>query len=104
MKQTIEEKKYLKENKALYKFIKSEGWKICKDKLVEQINDLQSIMNVDGKTADEVFIDIKVRKIVVEELVRWVDSVEGQANQFENNMDSPGEKVDSFIYQDYQEE
>lgn len=83
--QKEEQKKYLNENKAVYRFVKSRGWVIAKNKLMEKIDDLQSIMNVDGKTPEEVVMDIKVRKLVCNELLDWVRSLEGQAQQFENN-------------------
>ena len=95
MKINPEEKKYIQENKSVYRFVKSRGWKICKDKLMKQIEDLQSVMNVDGKSAEEVFIDIKVRKLVVEELVGWLNSIENQATQFEGNIISPDETDES---------
>lgn len=97
MKIDKEQKKYLEENRAVYQFVKSKGWKICKGKLMERIDDLQSIMNVDGKTAEEVLLDVKTRKLIVQELLDWVKSIDGQAEQYEGNLDSLDETEDSYI-------
>ena len=76
------QKKYLTENKHLYKFVKSRGWAIAKNKLMERIDDLQSIMNVDGnQTPEQVVLDVKVRRLVSTELLDWAKGLEGQTNQ-----------------------
>jgi len=93
LKQDKETKEYLDENKAIYQFVQSEGWGFVKGKLIKQIDDLQSIMNLEGaKTPEEMVMDIKVRRIVIEELLRWLGSVEGQAKQFEGNEGSLDER------------
>lgn len=98
------ERQYLRDNKSVYQFVKSRGWTIAKGRLMDQISDIQSIMNVDGKTADEVLIDVKVRKLLVEELLKWVKSVEGQAAQHEaDGLQKEEEEIDHVIRFDEEE-
>jgi hypothetical protein len=93
-----EQKKFLLDNKSVYRFVKSRGWVIVKNRLLEQINDMQSIMNVEGnQTPEQIVIDLKVRRAVCEELIRWVKSIEGQAEQFENNETSLPQEQKSYI-------
>jgi hypothetical protein len=76
---------HAKKNKELMELTQTEGWKIVKGLLLDKINDLQSINNIDYTNADEVFLDIKVRKNVIMILVEWLKDVEGRVEQFAMN-------------------
>lgn len=95
-----EEKEYqdfLKENKTVHDLVNSEYWPLIAKLFTDEINDLQSIMNVEGKDAEEVFIDIKVRKNVVEILAGFLNKMVGQANQYEHNNLSQSESDGAYI-------
>lgn len=95
-----EERKFKKQNEAVYNFVRSEHWDTFRNVVFEEINDLQSIMNITGSNELEVFLDIKVRKNLVELLTEFVKKFEGQARQYEINELSTGEHELSFIERD----
>ena len=92
-----EDKKYKEENKELIATVKSEGWKVVRQKLFDRINDLQSILNLDDVKPEDLLTEVKVRGLVVKELHLFLQEIEGQVNQYEGNTLSPGE-----IYSDPQ--
>jgi len=81
---------HLKKNKELYEFVYSDGWKHVRGELVAKVDDLQSILNVKEGTPEEVKMDIAVRMATIEILTEWLDNVEGQAVQYEQNELDPG--------------
>jgi hypothetical protein len=87
----MDEKAHQKRNKAVWEFVDSDGWKYVKDDLIKKINDLQSLMNVEGETPEQVMLDIKVRKNVIAILLEWIKDVEGQVDQHIGNNFSPDE-------------
>lgn len=92
-----EKNQFNKENEAVYNFVKSDHWKLIEDKFMERINDLQSIMNIEGKDADAIFFDMKVRRALIEEMLGIIKDFKGQATQYEQNELSPDERGMSTI-------
>lgn len=92
-----EERKFHNDNKKIFNFVKSKHWPLVRDAIYQRIEDIQSVMNVDGLTAEEVFIDIKVRKLLATELLDLIRSIEGQAMQYEQNELNPDESEVSYI-------
>lgn len=86
-----EQKKHDDENKALARLVSSKGWQVVRDIVSNKVSDLQSVLNVDGLTAEEVMLDVKVRKLMVKELVDFLGEVEGRVAQYESNDLSPDE-------------
>lgn len=72
------------EGQMIADYVKSDGWRWVKDRLMEKIMDLQSIMNVDG-TPENVIVDLKSRRMAVETLVALIKQVESRAEQHSNN-------------------
>lgn len=72
------------EGELIANYIKSDGYRWLKDRLMEKIMDLQSIMNVDG-TPENVIIDLKARRMAVETLVSLIKHIEARAEQHSNN-------------------
>ena len=79
----MDDKEHIKKNNQLVRFVDSEEWTYVKSLLMDKINDMQSIMNLEGDMkAEEIILDIKTRRGVVEELVSWVKEVEGKVEQY----------------------
>jgi hypothetical protein len=78
-------KKLFDKNKSIYKLVKSNGWKLFKEQVDQDILDFQSVMNVDISKPEEVILDIKVRKNLVDYISKLIGKFEGQAKQFEEN-------------------
>jgi hypothetical protein len=72
-------------NKSIYKLVKSNGWKLFKEQVDQDILDFQSVMNVDVTKPEEIILDIKVRKNLVDYVSKLIAKFEGQAKQFEEN-------------------
>lgn len=75
--------------KELSRLIVSKGWQAAKDMLTERIMDIQSVMNIEGKTAEEVLADIKLRQNLIVEMKEWINDIEGTARQYEANLVQP---------------
>lgn len=71
--------------KRLNGLVGHEGWSIAREKLIERIQDLQNAFNIEDKTADEMLVDLKARKIATTILWDWLQDVEGTAKQLESN-------------------
>lgn len=71
--------------KHLSELVKSSGWAEAKAMLIERMMDIQSVMNVEGKTEKEVFEDIKLRKNIITEMKDWIADIEGTVTQYEGN-------------------
>jgi hypothetical protein len=72
------------EGQMIADYVKSDGYRWVKDRLMEKIMDLQSIMNVDGNP-ETVIVDLKARRMAVETLVSLIKQIEGRAEQHTNN-------------------
>lgn len=70
-----------KKNKALLKMVESDGWKVAREKIMNRIDDLQSIMNLESVKPEELVTEVKVRGLVVQELVDILKEIEGEAEQ-----------------------
>lgn len=79
---------------ALY--VESDGWRWTKDRLAEKIMDLQSIMNLEGKSPEEIVLDIKARKLTIDILMTTLKQVEGRAEQHRSNQ-TLAERIDEDI-------
>jgi hypothetical protein len=78
-------------------YIKSDGWHWVRDRLMEKIMDLQSIMNVETASVDLAFQDMKARRIAVETLLELIRDVEGTAQQHSNNAGNPPTPEDPIL-------
>ncbi len=56
---------------------KSDDWAEIRALLFEEINDLQSVMNVEGKTAEEIAAQVGARRAAVELIVSVIQKIEG---------------------------
>lgn len=78
-------KKLFNKNKSIYNLVKSSGWKLFKEQVDQDILDFQSVMNVDLSSPEDVILDIKVRKNLVDYVTKLIVKFEGQAKQFREN-------------------
>lgn len=76
--------------RSLKGLIEHEGWNIARDRLTERILNLQNAFNIEGKTADEMFVDLRARKIASTILFDWLKDIEGTVDQTQTNL--PNEK------------
>lgn len=102
MKQAMDKEtsQVLQQGQAILDLVKSPGWQDVKNKLVEKIMTLGDITMVEteGKSAEQVMMDFKVRKQVIDVLVGWVKEVEGDANQFISNQQMLQEIKKTSVY------
>jgi len=90
-------KKLFNKNKDIYTLVKSRGWKAFKEQVDQDILDFQSVMNVDLSSPDDVILDIKVRKNIVDYIVKLITKFEGQAAQFKaNELTGPDKQEDDL--------
>lgn len=75
---------------------KSEEWKIVKGILFEEINDLQSVMNIEGKTAEEIATKVSAAQGAVELLISVIQKIEGSQSTL--NALIPKPKMDETDY------
>lgn len=80
-----EDSRLFREGEMLQGFVHSEGWKWAKDRLTEKLMDLQSIMNMDDSSPENVILDLKARRMAVELLMSWLRQLEGRADQHQGN-------------------
>jgi len=76
------------EGQMVSEYVESDGWRYVRDRLMEKIMDLQSIMNIDPDP-NNVIIDLKARKMAVDILVKQIREIEGRASQHANNNQPP---------------
>lgn len=91
-----EEKEYKQRNKELLNMVRSKGWELTRKKLFDRINDLQSVLNLSETDPEKLVIEVKVRGLVVKELVDWLKEVEGEVLQHKDNEFSPSEMFDDI--------
>ena len=72
--------------KALQEMIVSEGWDIARSRLTERILALQNAFQIEDKTADEMLVDLKSRKLASALLFDWLKDVEGTVEQTHTNL------------------
>lgn len=81
-----ETKQVLSEEKRVEMLCEHEGWSIVRQKLVNRINDLQSILNVNGEaTPEQIAIDLKSRALAISTLVDFLQDIEGTAQKSKDN-------------------
>ena len=87
-----EEQKIALEGEKLTDLVNSNGWDVAKKMLEEKCSMLDSIsaVFVEGKSAQDIAEEVKLRTSVVAIIRQWIVDVEGTANQIENNI---GEKM-----------
>lgn len=71
---------------ALKSLTQNEGWPIARDRLTTKILDLQNAFSIEGKTADEMFVDLRARKIASTILFEWLKDIEGTVDQTQTNL------------------
>lgn len=71
--------------KRLHSLIGHEAWGVARERLIEKITDLQNAFNIEDKTADEMLIDLRARKIATTILFDWLQDIEGTGKQYESN-------------------
>lgn len=88
-----------KNQKALSDLIQSDGWKIVRQKFIDKIMDIQSVLNVDVTSVDKVIVDIKARTTVVEILSSMIKEIEGSVVQekFNSQKEMERQTKESFI-------
>lgn len=64
--------------KAMY-LVKSEDWQWAKRKLLQKLSNLDSVKTL--KEKGNIAQEIKVRKLVIDMILEWLDEIEGIAQQ-----------------------
>lgn len=74
--------------KSLQTLVQNDGWSIARDRLTTKILELQNAFAIEDKTADEMLIDLKARKVASTILFEWLKDIEGTIDQTEINLPS----------------
>lgn len=84
-----ETQQILSEGEELLNMTYSRGWAIARERLVNRIMDLQSVLNVDDDPASiaNILADIKGRKMAIDVLKAFLLDIEGSAAQHQANVD-----------------
>ncbi len=76
--------------KSLKGLIEHEGWDIARTRLTERILTLQNAFNIEDKSPEEMFIELKANKKASLIMFDWLKDIEGTVEQIETNL--PKEK------------
>jgi len=84
--------------KSLQELIVHDGWAIARDRLTNKILELQNAFAIDDKTPEEMFFDLRARKIATTILFDWLKDIEGTVDQTEINL--PNGKASYILRED----
>lgn len=75
------------EGQTIADFVRSDGWNIAKRMLLEKVNLTDSLSSTifEGKTAEQLALEIQSRANSVQIIREWLAQVEGTAHQHESN-------------------
>lgn len=75
-----ETQKELTEGEKIQELVAGDGWNAAKRMLFERLVNLDSISHLEiGTSATSVVAELRSRKRLIEEVMAWVDTVEGKA-------------------------
>lgn len=74
-----ETQKVQNEGEKAHYLTKNEDWNWAKRKLLQKVSNLDSIKTL--KEKENIIQEIKVRKIVIDVILEWLDEIEGIAQQ-----------------------
>lgn len=88
-----------REGQAVADFVKSDGWGIAKRMLIEKINltDSLSATIFDGKTSDQIALELQSRANSVQLIKEWLQEVEGTAHQHESNTPTTSQQDEIIV-------
>jgi len=75
----------------------SEAWREVKRILVDKIIDLQSVMNIDAKNADEIALQVSARRTASEILAETIRDIEGSHEQLKSILKGKERSNDEFL-------
>jgi len=79
-KPDLETKKILADGDAINSLVRSDGWILAKQKLIDYITGLDSISNIDPALPPEKQIrEIEINRKVIQVILDWLREVEGEA-------------------------
>jgi len=69
------------EGEKAHYLTQNEDWKWAKKKLLQRVSNLDSVKTLKIGKGEDTVLDIKVRKLVIDMVVDWLDDIEGIAQQ-----------------------
>lgn len=75
-KETLDIKHQLK---LVGELVGHEGWQVVERSLIESIEMIQNLEEVEIKTPEQVFLELRARKIAVSIIARWLENIKGTA-------------------------
>lgn len=85
----LEEQKILEEGDKMYSLAESNNWKLARKKLIDIIIENTSIdsINMENRQVLDVGIDALAKKIAINIVTQWMNSVEGDARNYLSDID-----------------
>lgn len=84
-----ETQQVLSDEKKIEMLCQHEGWALVRQKLINRIMDLQSILNVDGNaTPEQIAIDLRSRANAISILTDFLQDIEGTAQKSKDNTET----------------
>jgi F0F1-type ATP synthase alpha subunit len=83
-----ETKEQVKKGKEIEKLVDSKGWKMAKQKLLDDLIDLDSIRgltNEDLEKPEKLGMNLKARKTAIDIVLDWIHEIEGDAEKSKDN-------------------
>ena len=98
-----ETNKQLAEGEELLQLVKGTGWGIVKHKLKERIIRLSDIYNIDSKlSAEEKEVRVEACKLALEELIGFLQDVEGDVLRHKSTMEIVNDLRSDTIFNIYE--
>lgn len=73
-------------SKSLQELIKHDGWDIARARLTDRILELQNAFNIEDKSPEEMFIELRANKKASIILFDWLKDIEGTVDQTQTNL------------------
>lgn len=80
-----ETKAVLDEGSELQSLVASDGWKIARARLRDNVLSIGNIMAITGDDPTKIMAQLAARQIAVETILNWVNDIEGSAAQFKSH-------------------
>lgn len=104
MKKDTETARQLNRGHAIKELVKSDGWGIVREMLVNKLIDLQSVRNIETENPEQAVQEIAVRRQVCDTIVEWLREVDSEIEQHLDNTAVLGNEDEIVRYAEKEQE
>lgn len=92
-----ETSKILSEGERLKQLVESDGWKIVRERLMNRMIDVQSVLGLDIEDPQKMLIAVGARKQAIQIIYDWFRDIDGDVSRYADNKAAVIEKKEEFI-------